>query len=345
MCQSKVLHSKPKVILWGVRPNNLDLARLLLALTVFFGHVYFLSHAPELRLLGYFDGPFAVSGFFSISGFLIFASYERSRSLREYFTKRAMRILPGYWTSTLLCIAIAVAFSHSIHVGRFVLANLTFLNFLAPGVAGVFSHNPEDSILNGSLWTIKIEVAFYLIVPIVVWICRRFRRDVVLISITAMSIAYQFALAPNHPTLSYQLPGQMGFFCAGALIYYHLPRFRKVGRWMVLPAIAVYIGYKYSGWFILSVVCIPIIILGFGLLTPETKKVTGWGDFSYGIYVLHYPIVQTIVALGLFQQFPFSAFALSVVVVFASAILSWFFIERPCLALAHRPANGIVPVK
>jgi len=314
-------------------------------MTVFLGHVFFLSHQPELRLLGYFDGSFAVSGFFSISGFLIFASYERSSSLRDYFSRRAMRILPGYWASTLLCVAIAVAFSRSFHVAKFVFANLTFTNFFALGVPGVFTHNPQDSALNGSLWTIKIEIAFYIIVPMVVWLCRRLKRDAVLISITAMSVAYQFALAPRHLTLSYQLPGQMGFFCVGALAYYHLSTFRKVGVWMVLPALAAYVGYKYTGWFILSLVSIPVIVLCFGLLTPETKKVTKWGDFSYGIYVLHYPILQTIIALGLFHRFPLAAFLLSVAIVCASAIFSWFVIERPCLVFAHRSRPTTSPAE
>ena len=52
-----------------------------------------------------FSGHLAVEGFFAISGFLIFASYERSTSLKDYFLKRGGRILPGYWLATIFCLA------------------------------------------------------------------------------------------------------------------------------------------------------------------------------------------------------------------------------------------------
>jgi len=128
-----------------IRPNNFDLARLVLAGSVVFSHCYALSQRPELKVLD-LDSRAAVEGFFVISGFLIFASLERSKSLRDYYIKRAKRILPGYWLSTIVCVVVAVAFSRAFHLGKFLLANLTFLNTFQPGVPGVFEGHSSASV-------------------------------------------------------------------------------------------------------------------------------------------------------------------------------------------------------
>lgn len=209
------------------RENNFDIIRLTLAAVVVLFHVGYISGATIFeRFPVYFSGHLAVEGFFAISGFLIIASYERSSSLKDYYIKRAARILPGYWLATALCLVIALCYG-SFHLGRFLFANLTFANFLAPSVPGVFPSNP-DPVMNGALWTIKIEVMFYIFVPILVWLCRRLHRDAVLWSIVLLSIVYRVAMA-RHETLSMQLPGQLSFFMAGALIHYHLKFFEAHG--------------------------------------------------------------------------------------------------------------------
>jgi peptidoglycan/LPS O-acetylase OafA/YrhL len=65
------------------------------------------------------------------------------------------------------------------------------------------------------------------------------------------------------------------------------------------------------------------------------KGPTRWGDFSYGTYVLHWPIIQLIIAAGLYNSHPWMAFALTFVTVAIGAVLSWFFVEKPSLAFAH----------
>jgi peptidoglycan/LPS O-acetylase OafA/YrhL len=310
-----------------MKSNNFDLARLILATMVVFFHSFALSQNPSLRILDHVDQQLAVEGFFVISGFLIFASCERSKSLSDYFLKRAKRIMPGYLFATLLCVTIAIAFTHSLHLGRFLLANLSFMSFLQPGVPGLFEQNPHTTALNGALWTIKIEVMFYLIVPVLLWLCRSLGRVPVLVGLGCLSVIYRYAFA-SHPTLAQQLPGQLSFFCAGALAYFYLPTFRRWGFRLVVPALCLCALYIYTGQFFLRPLSIPILVLTFSLLLPEMRGPTRWGDFSYGTYVLHYPIVQTLVALGLFQSSPWLAFALTLALVAAFAVFSWHFVER-----------------
>jgi peptidoglycan/LPS O-acetylase OafA/YrhL len=319
--------------------NSFDIVRLTLAMIVVVFHCAELSQSSTLAWLPrYFYGPLAVEGFFAISGFLIFASYERCASLGEYCAKRAWRILPAYWLATVLCVVIAFT-SGSYHVGKFLLGNLSFLTFLHPSVAGVFAANPQSE-MNGALWTIKIEVMFYAAVPIIVWLCRRLQRDAVLWALFAASIAYRVLLHPAHEKLAIQLPGQLSYFMIGALVHYHLPFFMKYGRWLMLAAACCYGAHYWSGWYFPRPAAIAVLTLGFALLLPPVKGPTRWGDFSYGTYVLHWPIIQMVVAAGLYRAHPWPAFVVSVALVEVGAIFSWFVVEKPALAHAHARSNS-----
>jgi len=317
-----------------MRQNNFDIVRLALASLVVFVHCYDLSNAPALHIISRVaSGRIAVEGFFAISGFLIFASYERCASLREYFQNRGWRILPGYWLSTLFCLAIAFSLG-CFHVGKFLLANLTFANFIHPGIPGVFEGNPDNSAMNGALWTIKIELMFYAAVPFIVWACRRLHRDAVLWTLFALSIVYRMIMV-KHETLAIQLPGQLSFFLIGTLIYYHLPWFKRHGTWLMVAAAVCFAVHAWTGWFFLRPAAVAGLTLGACQLLPHVEGPARWGDFSYGTYILHYPIIQCIVAAGLFARHPILALLGTLVIVACAAVLSWNFVEKPSLAHAR----------
>jgi peptidoglycan/LPS O-acetylase OafA/YrhL len=326
-----------------MRRNNFDIVRLTLALVVVLFHLPAVSQSDSLGVLERFcSGELAVQGFFAISGFLIFASWERATSLRDYCIKRAARILPGYWLATALCVAIAFWY-RSFHVGSFLLANLTFLNFLHPQIDGVFDEAPYTPIMNGALWTIKIELMFYALVPVIVWITRRLRqRDLVLWTVFAASVAIHIFMPPRSKW-QVELPGQLCYFMVGALIHYHLQLFYRRGWWIMAAAAAFYGLHLWTGWFVFRPLAIPALVLGAALLLPVFRGPTRWGDFSYGTYVLHWPIIQCIVATGMFQIHPWAAASITVSLVEAGAVFSWFFVEKPSLSRAHAHTTRVKP--
>jgi peptidoglycan/LPS O-acetylase OafA/YrhL len=299
-----------------------------------------LSRSPGLAWSTYLDAGAAVEGFFAISGCLIFASWDRSASLREFAGKRARRILPAYYATTGLCLAIAFSLFHAFGVGKFLAANATFLNFLHPGIEGVFEGNPESSAMNGALWTIRVELMFYCAVPAAAWLCRRLGRDRFLVSTAIASVFYRcvmegrLLLDSPHRSLAVALPGQWSFFAAGALIYYHLDWFRRYGKWLVLPALALYAATYFVDGLALRPVAIPILVLAFCFLAPGMKGPARWGDFSYGTYLLHWPIIQTFVAFGWFARWPYPAFCATVGVVALAAAASWYGVEKPMIRRA-----------
>jgi peptidoglycan/LPS O-acetylase OafA/YrhL len=166
--------------------NNFDLIRLLLSLMVFLVHSYELSKNPGLSMIPVFlNTHTAVCAFFVISGFLVSSSFANSTTPAEYFSKRIRRVFPGYVVVVLLCGLAGVAFSEysyreyfSFPLLRYLGANLSFLNFIQPSLPGVFIGN-SSPFVNGALWTIRLELLFYLSVPMVFMLLKRFRKSLV----------------------------------------------------------------------------------------------------------------------------------------------------------------------
>jgi peptidoglycan/LPS O-acetylase OafA/YrhL len=326
--------------------NNFDLLRLVLASMVVLTHCLSCSREPSISWLRYAAGPVgfggaglvAVEGFFAISGYLVVASYERSGTTMSYLSKRARRILPGYWGALVFALLLgallstlpARAFFSSSGTWKFAAANLSFANFLHPLLPGLFTDNPKDSLVNGPLWTIKIEVMFYLAVPLLVAACRRFGKWQTLAALFAASVIFRVGFQHFHQRrLAQQLPGQLSFFLVGTVVYYYHRWFHRNARWMWLATGLSALAVLLMKWTILQTISIPLAVMCVAVLAPHIASPTQWfGDLSYGTYVLHYPVVQGLVSLGLFHAHPKLAVAITIVTVAALALASWNLIER-----------------
>jgi peptidoglycan/LPS O-acetylase OafA/YrhL len=275
-----------------------------------------------------------------MSGFLIVGSYDNSSTLSVYLNKRARRILPAYWAALIFTLVLGTIFSTlplgafltSISTWKYAGANLCFANFLHPSLPGLFEGNPVMSSVNGSLWTIKLEVMFYLSVPAIVWLCRRIGKFQVLGGLFLMSVVYATTMRRlHHPTLATQLPGQLCFFMVGALAYYYRDWCTRNWRWAWLIAISCYLVSTLSGWIAFRAIGVSLGVICFGLLFPSLGQPAKHGDFSYGTYVFHFPVIQTFIAVGLFKSHPELALGLILLSVAALSCTSWNLIEKPFL--------------
>ena len=144
--------------------RELDGVRGIAALLVFFHHICSASIQPEhwgpgVRWLQSFflGGTVGVDIFFVLSGFLITSLLIRDREspsyYRDFYWKRALRILPVYF-ACLLGILLFIPGSR----GYVLLAALFIANF-----ANVFHIEPA-----GPFWSLAVEEQFYLIWPTLV---------------------------------------------------------------------------------------------------------------------------------------------------------------------------------
>src|SRR6185369_4980197 len=98
------------------RENNFDLIRLFAAFEVLLGHG--IKHLeltplnPVLNITAFFPG---VLMFFTISGFLIFASFDRNNNLKKYFYNRFLRLYPALGLCFIITVILIVSFD-IIHV-------------------------------------------------------------------------------------------------------------------------------------------------------------------------------------------------------------------------------------
>ncbi|WGV19182.1 acyltransferase family protein [Pseudomonas putida] len=167
------------------RDNNFLIIRLLAATAVVVGHSFALSY---LECLGCTDPALllgmpvpvhslGVEVFFMVSGFLIAASGERN-SARDFYLARALRILPGLLVCLLLMafvlgpvvtsLPLAEYFAKG-QVYKYVYSPLLIFKdaqFVLPGVN--FTPRFHGVSVNGSLWTIPLEMRMYLVLGVLV---------------------------------------------------------------------------------------------------------------------------------------------------------------------------------
>lgn len=327
--------------------NNFDLIRSIFAIVVVIAHIAAFSQLEVfLRLEEIFNPKVAVDGFFIVSGFLIFMSFERSSSLASYIKKRSTRILPGYIAVIVIC---AVAFSLISSVSfkqyfnlaflKYIFFNLLTLNFLQPTLPGVFETNRIQAV-NFPLWTIKVEIMFYITVPFIAYILGKTNKFLAIGAIYLLSILYSTAImqlsgrldASTIVQLEQQLPGQMAFFISGALLYYYFNKFRQNILLFLPLAVLVIILHNHAfNIYLLYPLALAAIVIYFALIFKYLGNFGKYGDFSYGIYIWHFPILQLLDHYKMFDN-PSLAIPLSFISIFFVAFLSWHLIEKPFLS-------------
>jgi peptidoglycan/LPS O-acetylase OafA/YrhL len=327
--------------------NNFDFLRFAFALIVVFSHIVDLSLAPSLQFLKpFFDSHVSVTGFFVISGFLITSSYLRSSSMSSYFEKRARRLLPAYIMVIVLSVLIFSIFS-SLSIGSYfgskqlyayLLSNLLFVNFIQPCLPGVFLDNAYCAV-NGALWTIKVEVGFYLVLPLILYGLKHVPNKLMyLLGLYLLGLIYQYGLSylmevwPAKSnmlnTLKHQLPGYLTYFMAGIILFQYQDYIKQKRLvWGVIASVVFVVEYAV-GMEVFRPLAMAILIGNFAFGFSYLNNFGKYGDVSYGIYILHFPIIQCLVSLGFFDLFnPFILLIAIVILVVLLGFLSWHLIE------------------
>jgi peptidoglycan/LPS O-acetylase OafA/YrhL len=320
--------------------NNFDLTRLILSVIVFLVHSYNLTKSQDLIFfVNVLSSNLAVKSFFIISGFLIFMSFENSNSTKNYFLKRIRRIYPAYFFIVVFFALIGYFLSSYSFVNyfslewiKYVFFNLIYLNFMAPNLPGVFEGNLIQAV-NGALWTLKIEVLFYLSVPLIVWLSLKFGRIKIFSILYFLSCLYIYLLnlfhVPHADELIRQLPGQISYFLSGGVIFYYFDYFKQRAYWLLGLSLIAFIFIEGGGFFkFIEPLPLAIIVIYFSCIFKYLGNFAKYGDFSYGIYILHFPILQILVQGGLFISNPYLAFCLASSLAFFGAFLLWHLVEK-----------------
>jgi len=337
-----------------MKQNNFNFLRFFFAFIVVIGHLIIISKNEELQVFSpYFNTYISVTAFFCISGFLIARSYLNSQSQKSYFIKRAARLLPAYsfviivGAFSLSVISTYSFFDYFTHPQflKYIIANLSFLNFIEPSLPGVFLRDGISNPVNGALWTLKVEVSFYLVIPMLLFFIEKIKRKyLAFIAIYVCSIVYKYSfdyfseISGNeiYIMLGRQLPGFMSYFISGIALNYYFQQFLKNKNWLLLLGVAIYITEHYLGIEILSPAALSLIVFSIAFSFRQLNSFTKYGDISYGIYIFHCIIINTAVNFGYFENYnPYSVSVIIIMIILLTGFVSWHFIEKPFINKTH----------
>lgn len=298
--------------------------RLILAVLVFFAHWNILTSQDISNQLFHLSG-YAVHMFFIVSGFLIFWSFDADQNKKHFYIKRFFRIFPLYAFLIILQTLFFIGFSDgsTFEVIKYFIANIFFLNFLAPSVGSTLS-SLEVNAINGSLWTLKNEVVFYLIVPLLFMFYKKWGGYILLI-LYSLSVVYMFAVDYlGIEKLLVQFPAQVRLFMVGILLYILFDKFNKNNIYLLaIVSLILLIFLKDNTYFnyILYPFCIGFMMI---FLVYFVKNIKVNFDFSYSLYILHFPVIQ----LALYFEINPTNPIISFVVLFAVILVLSYFSEK-----------------
>lgn len=336
---------------WSQAGNNFDFLRFVLASLVIVSHAYplFAGAMDPWQSAGasYSIGHICVMAFFVISGLLVTRSAIRSRSILSYALARLLRLVPGAFICALwMALVIGAAFTTldladyylDSHVWSFIGRN-TLLMSIRYDLPGVFEDNVYPRAVNGSLWSLKVEIRMYIVFGLIVFLARLkpdwiryLKYTFVAVAIFALSLALLPAWLPElglRPKTDW-LFGY--YFAAGAAMLSWESRIpRNLGLALALFVLAqVTVGTVL--WDPLTRLTLPYLVFCAAFSDLRLLKASrGREDISYGIYIYGFPVQQALYA-AFRDRFGMATLTLmALAITYLIAYLSRIWVEKPSL--------------
>jgi len=352
--------------------NAFGFFRLVLAVLVIFSHSFPLGgfgvDALETFTKGrHTIGLVAVAMFFVLSGFLITRSAAGRISVGRFLWHRFLRIFPGYWVCLIVCACVFAPYfayvehgtlAHLLSVPRtsaqsFVFHNaglfhlngfsvLGIFNVHPQSIAGLLSRNPVPFQINGSLWTLPLEVACYLGIAILTScsVLRRGRVGVLILfaffwALYIYSYLWPVSFRSSFPFryIDIVIPLCV-FFLAGSVCFLFREKIR-CSVWIFVACIgAVGASFPLGLYSVLAPICTSYAFLWLAFNLPFSRF-DAKGDYSYGTYIYAFPVQQALSLSGVQEDGWAVYFAWSLVLTGILAFLSYRLVEAPCLRWKH----------
>lgn len=367
----------------------LDACRLIAALIVVMVHYEIIfGHFVVYGALG----TTALSWFFVLSGFILcytYPSLDSAAQYKRFYTHRVIRIYPVYFLAVIVSslfvslnyLDMGEAFFAEVHrpfeimydlpqekpESFWWLAAVRHLTF----TQSASSIETLNLVFNGPLWSLVLEVYFYLCFPLLLLLLRRVDTKLKIVAAFVFAWVLQFGLIQfflpdveqydvmNLNTTVYTNPAIRGIeFVVGMLLFKAYQLRQQGGRhdeFRLLPTVLItivyliviwisekFVPYQYSRFF----VALPVVTcLVYALATmnwhPERradKLCVTFGGISYVLYCLHWPLMEMIQFVDLLpENFPFPVHLLMLTALLIT--VSWLlyrFIETPIRKALYR---------
>ncbi|UXY15542.1 acyltransferase [Chitiniphilus purpureus] len=329
------------------RDNNLNLLRLIAAFFVLYEHSFALTGRPNpTNFLGSGFGSIGVAIFFVISGYLISCSWLSGGSVRGFLWRRALRIIPGLVAITLISIGVFGPLLTTLPLNDFFSSAGTWFYlwnialFPVFAMPGVLEAAPVANAMNGSLWTLPLEVALYA-TAMLLGLSKGLKKQNYLLFIFLFLILFFVAKNSAKPIVYYGTDWRL-FIVYG--IYFYSGTLFKIFEFnrgtisglgcsvLIVSILGTNIAFIFD---LLKILAFTYIVLSVGL---ASSKIGSWvnerGDYSYGFYIYAFPVQQIV-----FAKLPWLGMgvyiAVCAAITMAFAWGSWHFIESKALSFKN----------
>ncbi|ARW18216.1 acyltransferase family protein [Komagataeibacter europaeus] len=311
-----------------------------------------------------FNAEAAVVLFFVLSGCVLSLSLRKythltGRIVGSFYIKRVFRIYPLLWFSIGLAIASMVVARGWVGDGVFVgwlsrnLQTPVSVRNTVMSVAGVFTR------YNGPMWSLRVELMYSVAFPFLFWLVRAPRlRVVTLTGLAAIALlplphevgtvfALSFGVGALIPLLPTTLSPRHGLYALLALVVLLYDRYALAGSGLperipdMIETVAAFILIR------------DLYASGRQYRVLLSRPVIAIGELSYGIYLLHLPIMLMVfsvaghvVGTAALLAHPSLTQAglgiMTVVLTTALAAMTYNILELPLHNLGRRLGNALL---
>ena len=280
--------------------------------------------------------------FFALSGFLVTGSAIRTRSVQVFLTYRGLRIFPALTVEVTLSALLLGPLLTTLPLSQY-FSDREFFEYFGNIVSiirytlpGVFADNPVPDIVNVSLWTLRPEFYCYLfmaglIVSSIVY--HRVWYSVLFVSATAILALMNAQSGFGNPTTTFPWHVILYYFFIGIAAFHWKDRIPLHFGLFATALILSYWMLPTPGLTYVAAFPLTYCLVYLGMLKVPRIPLLQNGDYSYGIYLFHFPIQQSLVQVfpGLREWWLLLPVAACLTILFAAG--SWHWIEKPSLRL------------
>lgn len=325
----------------------------------------------HLQIPFFENGFLGVDVFFVISGFLMAKLYNKGTFL-DFYKRRLDRLYPAYIFTLLATLMLGALITIPVDFNQLtdqVLAGLFFIsNFFYWSQNSYFDKAAFNPLLN--LWSLAVELQFYLIVPFLFPFIRRRRSNFAIVFFGSLVACWVIQLV-SPKTAFFLMPFRVWEFLIGAWVAWcgtsQSPDFVNKSRVSSLIYIfalmvslfllklkpdatgTVIYGHPALPAFIVTLLTGFVIRYGIATCVLDSaiaKFVVKMGDYSYSIYLVHFPIIV------LLNYVPFGGTRLvfdekfrllmAVAIISLSSVTSYFYVEKRWAAIFNLNKSRIL---
>lgn len=332
------------------RKNNFSFVHMIGALMVVLGHQYVLMGYSAPTILGMDIHGLGVRIIFVISGFLVTESFMRSKNVREYLFKRMVRIYPLLVVFVFVSILAGALFTTCSFKDYFLFSkDYLFKNLLMSpkfDLPGVFSDNIYPVSVNGSLWTLPVELTCYILVIFFMLLNKLLEKK----SVRVANGYYAFLCILLGVIYILRITGVLNstlifwgtdwanaiqvsayFFMGSLFSKLNLKKYCNLQMAVVLCGLCMGIGGIFTR--IMWIFVIPYATLSFSLTDNPLFSNVIKNNICYGVYIWSFPVqqalIQVLIIRNQMQCSPLLMFIASLIPTLLLAYISFFAVEKP----------------